>query len=476
MKKYIICIIIILISCFFINTKANFKYNVNYNAVNRHVERINTYSNSYDTVYNYILAEVSKYDVEVSKDNNSIIVKKFSKNTNAKTIGFITKYVVSNYNSLDNNNSIAVSSFIGAIQTYNNHNSNNNLIFIFTNDSLDTLDSNIDYIKNNKKLYKTIDYLFSFNTSGNSGELYLYNSSNDQNIINFYKSYVTSKSGFSDFELGHSNPNTNNFASFGIFNNTSSDLYGNISKFNDNSKNLFINTINELAAGAHEYNFSNSSSKVSYFNYFDSFISISNNVINGLAIISILMYICYLYKNKSNLNFKKIGKYLILNMSTLIIPIMTYIIAINEFAYFLDKFGINYLKELIFGSVLIIILISTFITNKISQNHYKINKKENIILTITSNILLVVINLVLFSQVISILILTLVLLTMILIFIDKIDFKILLLIFLIIILPIITHNLYFMYNILTIDEISIFTLVAITYSLILTPILSYRYK
>lgn len=483
MRKYIISILIIIISVFFINSKANFKYDVNYLAANRHINKMvsTDVENKDEYIHKYIISEVKNYDVEIEEDNDYIIVKKQSSNSNAKTIGFISHYNVFDKKNDVNNSALSTSSMLESIQAYNNHQTNNNLVFIFSKNNNSSLNGNIEFLKNHNELYKNIDYLFSLDSRGVSGELYIYNSSPiNSDIISFYKNSVTSASGFSDFAINHNNIDLeetqvislallNDDNTYFLSTNTLNDL-------DENSRNIYINTVNELVKNAHDYNFDGLNNSVVYFNYLDSFISINFNIMLIMLAISLIGMVLYIIIHKNILNSKNIFMYTLLTFSIFIFALINILVPFSELAYLLQKIGIKDITNKIYFTLTIIFILYGIFIHHIAKKHYPLSNTEVVATSYLSTISFMLITTIFTGTTNIALVIILLLFSLMLWIVHYSKNNISIYIFMLAAIPIIVYNLYFIYSITTLETITYFIIMLAINVTITLPIFSIKLK
>lgn len=485
MRKYIISIIIVLISIFFINSKANFKYNVNYFTVDRHMEELVNFKSDdrNEYVHDYIYSEVSKYNVEVTETDDYVLVEKKSKNSNAKNVAFITHYNGLPDKDKVNNNALPVSSMLSSIRSYNNIETNNNITFIFSkNDDL-TLEGNVKFLSSNKKLINKFDYTFSFDTRGMSGDLYIYSSTKDnKEIIDFYRENVTSVAGSSD--LSSIYEDNDQISGEAISLTTFEDshyFFSNeytLKTLSENTINQYANTIDELVKGAHTYNINGEKNDVIYFDYFDCLIVIDYFIFFVAFIVLSIAFAIFLFLNKNTLNFKNLILTALLSLSIILFTIIISMFPLQEI---LEKFttsptsvahtAILYVKNsLVFIAVIALATVYGIIISKFANKRYDLAFKENII---SCSIIIIFINIgsIIITQrinTIASLMFILYVITIYLIRYAKISNRVLQYTFILTILPVITYNLYLMYIIATPARLIYFaTLLGIYYAIFL---------
>lgn len=486
MRKFIIAFLIILVSFFFVNNKANFKYDVNYLTANRHMDELVTITseNKEEAIYKYILNEVSKYDVEVIEHSDSIIVIKNSHKTNAKDVGFIT-----NYNSFEedlavNNSALAVSSMLGTIQAYNNQETDNNLYYIFSKNKDKTLNGNISFLQTNKKEFEDLDYIFSFDSKGVEGELYIYRSTqNNKTITNFYKETVTSAAGFSDFTVNFDTVKLDDveLMSFALLNNEY--LYkseaNTLDILDENSINNYVNTVNELVKNSHTYDFNSESKELTYFNYLDNFVTLNAATVIVSLVVSIIGFMAFIYMARNELNYKKISISSLIYLTILPFAIMMSILPIREIlSFFTSNEGRMFIENITYGFVIIITLIYAGFAYSMVHKKYKFTYTECIISSIINTYIFITALSVALQSLNAILSITALLLVIILYLYKYVTKKqgLILNTFMTLILPVIMFSLYFMYSITNTSTLIFFTILYAIYVTIVLPIFLFHEK
>lgn len=493
MRKYIISIMVVLVSLFFINSKANFKYDVNYFTVNRHMEELIGFESDEKEEYirNYIFEETTNYNVEVVDNVDYIIVNKQSENSNAKNIAFVTHFNGLTNNTSVNNSALPISTMLSSIRAYNKYDTSNNISFVFLKNPELTLDGNMSFLNKHSELNKKFDYTFSFDTRGTSGDLYIYSTTeNNESIIDFYKQNVTSVSGSSDLSnvYNKSKVKQGESLSFSTFENAHSYFSdaNTLKILNENTVNKYTNTMDELVKGAHTYEFIDDDQDMVFFNYLDSLVVLDSVAISVLVALSFIALIAYYILFKVELNIKNIALATVLSFSIIIFALVISMLPLQEF---LDRFTqtplTNFNTKILYvknNLVFIVVLASTIaygiIISEFSKIHSNLTFKENII---SSCLLLVIFNIasiIMFNN-LNVIFSIIFILNIILLYLMqylKLSTTIIQIIFMVVVIPIITHSLFLMYIIATPARISYFALLLGVYLAIALPIIAIEYK
>lgn len=480
MKRFIISILIIVISLFFINSKANFKYNVNYITVNRHMENTERLKNDDVAVYNYIISEIKNYDVEIEEYDETIIVTKKSDNPNAKDIGFIT-----NYNSFNNTNShsLSLGTMLSSIQSYNKQTTSNNLYFIFSKNNSEAINDNISYLNDTPYILNQLDFVFSFNSIGNTGDVFINETSKvNKDITLFFKNSVSAASGFSDIALKNNEIELNGVQSltFGLLNSAHLELEKiDMKNLDENTKNNYINTINELVISSHSYEFEETNTSLFYFNYFDSFITINDYLAYAFLAIAALLTIIYSIYYSNQINIVKTLLYTITNSVVLAIAFLFSILPLSEL---LELFNIDnsntLIVDFIYLSTLLVILLIAIIIVTISKFKYDMTFVQTIISSIIILFILSVSFYVKFQTINVILAVLSIIFAISLYFVkqENRSMEKIITVVTIISLPIITYEIYFIYALSSVTSIFSYAVTIACYTQIILPIIIFFKK
>lgn len=486
MRKYLLIAMLFIISLFFASPQPNYKYDVNYVKANRiYNDLVEVNKSSSTNVDDYIYNELIQYPYEIEFNDNNTLTVSNNKIDIKPTIMVFIDYSVNNQTLNSTNNFVAISSVVNALQTYDFSASKNNLKVVFANNNINsTLNGDIEYLNEHEELLENVQYVIIFNSRGNSGNTYLYNNSKqNSDIIDFFYNSVTSKMGFSDFTSGDIIDSLDNvqFISLGTTTNLNDSQFSQdtmLSENNNRSIVTYVNTVHEILSSINDDNILSKNDSTLYFNFLDSFVQLNEETALVMFVTAILLLIFGIYIFKKYIKFVNVVKLLIIFTITILFLSALSVLPVNslvntlyetatenfEISTTLFLFTIFVILTITTAIIVITILLSDYIIKKFDVNYIEVTITLIIGLLICTFILYQLYNTISVIFILSTLLLTLNLCALNL---NYNHYKIVYIIYFVVLIPIIVPVIYFLICTLAYNRLILYFVSSTIYLLIL---------